>query len=111
MLRENITNNHYCPVKLLNDRRQVYQTEMTKMIEKDREGERRRKKEKEEERRRKKEKEGERRRKKEKEGERRREGERENKKRWVSLSETVRYPPLKNCYMRVRRAISLIIIP
>ena len=33
-------------------------------------------------------------RKKEREGERRREKERE-KKRWVSLSETVRYPPLK----------------
>ena len=44
---------------------------------------------------RKKEKEGERRRKKEKEGERGREGEREKKKRGVSLSETVRYPPLK----------------
>ena len=36
-------------------------------------------------------------RKKEREGERRREKEREGerKKRWVSLSETVRYPPLK----------------
>ena len=31
----------------------------------------------------------------EREGERRREKEREKKKRWVSLSETVRYPPLK----------------
>ncbi|MCI7039260.1 MAG: hypothetical protein MR984_09340 [Bacteroidales bacterium] len=52
---------------------------MTKMIEREREerGERRE------------EREGERRRKKEKEGER-------EKKRWVSLSETVRYPPLKN---------------
>ena len=69
-----------------------------------REGERRREKEKEGERRRKKEREGERRREKEKEGER-------EKKKWVSLSETVRYPPLKNCYMRVKRAISLIIIP
>ena len=34
-------------------------------------------------------------RKKEREGERRREKEREKNKRWVSLSETVRYPPLK----------------
>ena len=61
MLREIITNNHYCPVKLLNDRRQVYQTVMTKMIERDKEGLRGRGREKE------------------REGERRREKEREKR--------------------------------
>ena len=74
MLREIITNNHYCPVKLLNDRRQVYQTVMTKMIERDKEGERG-------ERGIEREKEGERRRKKEKEGERKREKKREKEKK------------------------------
>ena len=63
LLREIITNNHYCPVKLLNDRRQGYQTEMTKMIEREREERGERREEREGERRRKKEKEGERRRK------------------------------------------------
>ena len=55
---------------------------------------------------RKKEREGERRREKEREGERRRE------KKEVGIPQrNCEIPTSENCYMRVRRAISLIIIP